>query len=232
MTKIISDKPREELEQEAANIIEQNIKSLLKDQDQVVFAIPGGRSVAGIFNNLKEKDIPWDKIHIFMVDERMVSITDKDSNYKLAKESFLDYLVSEKQLPKENIHPFEVDKGIEDYEAQLKEVGSKYDIVLLSSGEDGHIGALYTKDASGKKGSVNDNSEYFLTMDNSPKDPPNRMTMSKKLLLRSKVAILLFFGEAKREALNKFKDEKIDPNSCPAKLVHSIKDSYALTDLK
>lgn len=231
MTEIIVNKNRHILEKKAADIISNSINQLLEKKNYIILAIPGGRSISGIFEFLKEKNIPWKKVHIFMVDERLVPIDDDKSNFKLANESFIKELVSKDTLPKKNVHPFIINKnksdyGISSYKEELKKHGSIYDIVLLSSGEDSHIGALYPNHPS-----IKAHSDFYLTMHNSPKPPKDRMTMSKKLLLNSKVAILLFFGESKREALKKFKDNKIDFNFCPAKLVNFIKDSYVLTDL-
>ena len=59
----------------------------------------------------------------------------------------------------------------------------------------------------------------------------DRMTSSRKLFLRSKVAIVLFFGELKREAFKRFQNIKLDINDCPAKVVNFINESYILTDL-
>ena len=97
---------KEELEKKAADIIADNINDMLTKQDKVVFAVPSGRSVAGIFKNLKEKKIPWKKVHVFMVDERFVPIEDDESNFKLAKDNFIDGLLSKGILPKQNVHPF------------------------------------------------------------------------------------------------------------------------------
>ena len=99
MTEIIVDE-RKNLEEKAADIISESINKIAKDQEEVVLAIPGGRSVSGIFNQLKEKNIPWKKVHIFMVDERLVPIDHKESNFKLAKESFIEELIKKGLLPK------------------------------------------------------------------------------------------------------------------------------------
>lgn len=222
---------RAELEQIAADTIEKAITALLEKKDLVVLGVPGGRSVPGIFSIFQQKNIPWNKVHIFMVDERLVLLDDPESNYKLAKESFLDKLVSSGKLPKENIHPFifdetKKDAGTAEYKKILLAYGGKYDIVFLSSGEDGHIAALYPDHHS-----FEDESEFFAVMHDSPKPPKDRMTLSRKLLLRSSYAIILFFGESKRQAYNKFLDKEIQSKHCPAKLVLSIKESYVLTDI-
>jgi 6-phosphogluconolactonase len=230
MSEVIYDKDRRELEKKAAGIIEDSINRLLKAQDNVVLAVPGGKSVAGVFKELKEKGIQWNKVHIFMADERLVPIDDKDSNFRLAEESFIGELIEKGLLAEGNVHPFilkdKEDYGVGDYEQELKKFG-RYDIVLLSSGEDGHIGALYPGHHS-----VKNDAEYFIFMEDSPKLPLKRMSMSRRLLEKAKVAILLFFGEGKRNAYIGFKDTDIGFKECPAKIVLSVKDLYVLTNVK
>lgn len=220
-------------EKTAAETIAKSIKSLLQKQPQVVLAVPGGRSVPEIFKLLRnDATVPWEKVHIFMVDERLVPLEHEQSNFRLAKENLISPLVKSGKLPKDNVHPFVYDKektgaGLDEYENELKEYEGAYDIVLLSSGEDGHIGALYPKHHS-----VRDESEFYLIMHDSPKLPKDRMTMSRKLLLKSKVAVLLFFGEAKREAYESFVDWSKDYEQCPARLVKLIDNHYVITDIK
>ena len=119
MTKDVFHGNRKEANQKTVDIITEAINKLLNVQDHVVLAIPGGRSVSGIFKILKDNTIPWNKVHIFMVDERMVMIEDNESNFKLAKESFIQELVDKRELPEQNIHPFILSNGIESYENEL-----------------------------------------------------------------------------------------------------------------
>ena len=225
MSKIIRGS-KKELDKEAARIIKDSILNLLSEKPFVVLAIPGGTSVSGIFAQLKGEYIPWSKVHIFMVDERMLPIDSEDSNFRLAQQTFLNDLIKSGMIPEKNIHPFLVDKGIKEYEGELKVKGGAFDIVLLSSGEDGHIGALYPNHHS-----IQSESDMFLVMNDSPKPPANRMTLSRKLLLKSKVALIMFLGKAKEPAFKKFMNPKINYQSCPAKLVQNIEQSFAFTDI-
>lgn len=232
MITLVKDKDTKKLEKAAAHIIAQSIVKVIAQEEKAVLAIPGGRSVAGIFSELKdEKDIDWKKVHIFMVDERLVPINDENSNFKLANDTFIKDLIKKEILPEGNVHPFKVDKkkkdyGVKDYEMELRGIHNHYDIILLSSGEDGHVGCLYPNHHS-----IRDNSEDFIFMEDSPKPPKNRMGISKKMLSKSRVSILLFFGEAKRHAFNKFMDPKADYQHCPCVLAKKINHSYVLTDL-
>ena len=71
----------------------------------------------------------------------------------------------------------------------------------------------------------------FIVMDDSPKPPPERMTSSLSLMQTAEVALLLFVGEAKREAYERFKDPAWPVAACPAKLVLAIRDAAVFTDL-
>ena len=223
---------KEEIDNKGAIIIEDAINALLKQQDKVVLAIPGGRSVSGIFEKLKTKAIDWQKVHIFMIDERLVDISDPESNFLLAKKSFLNELFDSAKMPETNAHPFIFNHNISDYgtgnyEQELRSIGGKYDIILLSSGEDGHVGALYPHHHS-----ISNCAEYFITMVDSPKLPCERISSSLNLLLTAKYGILLFLGEAKQAALNSFLNKNLNIEDCPAKLVDKIPDSWVLTDLQ
>ncbi len=64
----------EQLEAKAAWILVETIQGLLETTSQVTVAVPGGRSVSGIFKKLAEHDIDWPRVHLFMVDERLVPL--------------------------------------------------------------------------------------------------------------------------------------------------------------
>ena len=208
---------KENLEKKAAEIIESKIKQLSESQDKIILAIPGGRSVSGVFQLLKNSSINWNKVHIFMIDERRVPITDNDSNFKLANDILL------KELPPTNIHPYTEKHTPEDYTEELKSIKEKIDIVILSSGEDGHIAALYPNHHS-----IANPSLGFFSLDDSPKLPPKRVTASKQLIKSSELSILLFMGESKKQAFQTFQNKDTTENDCPAIIVKDIKESYVL----
>jgi len=210
----------EQLPKQASTIIEQELNNLTKEKEKVVFAVCGGRNVAAIFDIIKNKNIEWNKIHFFIIDERQVPIDDNESNYLLLKEHLTDHI----NIPKENIHPYHYDKDIKEYEEELTKIQNYYDIVLLSAGEDGHIAGLYPNHHS-----IKDETEYFITMNDSPKPPKERMSSSKKLIEKSSTAIIMFNGNAKKDAYDLFRDEKLSFTQCPAKIINKCKKTYILT---
>ncbi|WP_455392901.1 6-phosphogluconolactonase [[Eubacterium] cellulosolvens] len=232
MVEIIYNKDKAELDKIVANIIANSIDKMYYEKDHFILGLPGGRSVIGIYNLLKNKKVYWKKIHIFMLDERLVPLDEPTSNFKLANDLFIKHLISNNQIPEENVHPFNPnpelpDYGIKDYEAELKEFGGAFDIILLSSGEMGQVASLFPYHPS-----IRDDSKYFVIVNNSPKPPKDRMTISRELLLKSTVGILLFIDEVKRTAFNNLKNESLNYEACPAKLVLSLPTSFVVTNLK
>jgi 6-phosphogluconolactonase len=227
---IIKKKNRSEVEKEAAARIAISIDDLLKKKGKVVLAVCGGRSVQGIFELLRSANIDWHNVHIFMVDERLVPINSNESNFKLVNGYLLDYLVKKGTLQSKNIHPFlysgKITDDLKKYEAELKELSDCFDIAILSSGEDGHIAALFPNHPT-----VKSKGQYFIYTHDSPKLPRERMSSSPALLSRTKICFLLFLGEEKRTALDRFNDQKNTIVDCPAKIVKDAKIYYVLTDL-
>ncbi len=205
MIELVND--RKTLAYEVVSLIKKN--PLLKEKKQITLAIPGGTSMDEIFSEFSTAEISWEKIHIFWVDERLGDY----SNYALAKKTFLHNLLEA------NIHPF-LKTG---YDELLKKYGGKFDILLLSAGEDGHVASIFPGPQSSQEG--------FFIVEDSPKPPPLRGSASLSLLQNSDYAFVTFYGEKKRQALENFKDPEISPEACPAKYLNKINNLYILTDL-
>ncbi|MFC1769351.1 6-phosphogluconolactonase [Nanoarchaeota archaeon] len=215
MMEEIFNESKSKLDEIAVTLLEESVNEILSTKDSVVIGLCGGESVQGFYNLLKKSKLPWSKIHIFMVDERLVDLKHKDSNYRMVYGEFIYKIENSKLISPENLHPFLVskdkeDKGLADYKDELEIWGGSFDIVILSSGEDGHVASLFPDM------SVKDRSDSFILVNNSPKLPKGRITASRKLIQKSSVAFLFFIGEEKKGALEKFYDEKISEIKCPA----------------
>ena len=229
--KISYNPDRAVLDSEASEFFADHTKKILSKKDLVLWALPGGRSVSGIFRSLANRDdLPWERIHLFIIDERLVPECDIESNYRLLYENLAGSLLKKREISIDNIHPFifkpgEKDHGSGDYEVVLKRFGGHFDIILLSSGEDCHIAGIYPNHHS-----VKNRYKYFFTMDDSPKPPKDRMSSSRTLLQRSKAAVLLFYGDSKKTAFTDFLDKNTTEIECPAKIITKIDNVLILTD--
>lgn len=234
MTTIISNPDQATLFRDFAKIFFASARSI--DKPEIVCALPGGRSIVGFLHALRDTAPVLGgeilrRFHFFMVDERCVPLESPESNFRLLKEQAFNSLLGAGLISESQLHPFiydptVADRGTERYEAELKKFGGVFDISILGVGEDAHVGALFPHHASiGHTGSL------FFSFDGSPKPPPLRMTASADLLGHSPICAGLFLGEAKREALVKFRDPKLSVGDCPAKLLSQSDNSYVLTDL-
>lgn len=215
----------------AARHLCRRVREALAVRASVNVAVPGGRSVAKVFEAMRAEDVDWARTHFFVVDERLVPVDHPDSNFRLLDEHLITPLTREGRISPHNAHPFILDASVPDqgaraYEAALARHGSRFDVVLLSSGEDGHVGALFPDHHS-----VSDPHHGFIVMHDSPKPPPGRMSASLSLMQSAGSGVLLFVGESKRCAFKKFKDAVTPVSQCPAKLALAMKDVAVFTDL-
>lgn len=226
---IISDFSREKIIQKALEMFRESIQKILQKKSHLTLAISGGTGVIDLFKLLGATDnIPWELIHIFMLDERCVPINHHDSNYKQANDLFIAELIDQKIIPPRNVHPYIYNNfDVMDYNRQLTALGSSLDIIIAGMGEDGHIASLFPHHES-----IESKELGFIMVEDAPKPPPVRISSSKKLIMTAKTSILMFWGESKRNAFNSLMNESATIEDCPAKIFKDIPDSYLFTDLE
>lgn len=124
----------------------------IRTRKQFTAALSGGRTPVIFYQRLSgEKNLPWDKTHIFIADERFVPYENEENNYHTINRSLLRHVA----IPARNIHPiltFEISPGAsakryeDDLISWFKITGSRFprfDLILLGMGEDGHAASLF-----------------------------------------------------------------------------------------
>ena len=71
-------------------------------------ALSGGHTPVGLYSEIARLGgaLDWEKIHIFLVDERLVPYDDSRSNFGMIKKTLLDAV----SIPRSNVHPVPVDR--------------------------------------------------------------------------------------------------------------------------
>jgi 6-phosphogluconolactonase len=136
----------------AAERIAQVAREAVADRGRCALAFSGGATPLRAFRALAGEDVPWDRIHLFQVDERVAPSGDPERNYSHLKEALIDRLT----IPTANVHPMPVeegdlDEGARRYEATLRRFAGTppvLDLVQLGLGEDGHTASLFPGDAA------------------------------------------------------------------------------------
>ncbi|HEV2695378.1 MAG TPA: 6-phosphogluconolactonase [Verrucomicrobiae bacterium] len=178
-------------------------------------ALSGGRITqkfyASVVEQNKARKISFANVHFFWADERCVPPTDPDSNFKLAD----DLLFTPLKIGPGKIHRLRGEEApvvaAANAEIELNRVATSnkdgrpaLDLIFSGMGEDGHIASLFPN-ASAK---ILDNSASFLVVENSPKPPPTRLSLSYKAIFAAKNIAVLVSGAGKEAAFR----ESLKPN--------------------
>ena len=164
--------------------------------------LSGGSIPNILLAGLESTSIPTDfsKWRIVFVDERCVPLDNADSSYK----AFIP-LFTKLNIPSESmllIDSFDdVDQASANYNQKFAAMvpGGSVHIALLGMGPDGHTASLFPGALHNVEGG-----SLYMPVRNSPKPPPNRITMTLDTLNKAKQVIFIITGEAKAELLFKF----------------------------
>jgi 6-phosphogluconolactonase len=187
-------------------------QQIVKKKNVFHLAISGGHSPQRFFELLgseqKALSLPWDKIHLFWVDERYVPHDSPYSNYKLAADTFLTKV----PIPKENIHPIPTDfedfnSAARQYEKTLRSVFHiksgqlpKFDLIVLGMGSDGHTGSLFPN--SNACFDTNDLACVVYLLDQKlPDQTVNRITLTHPVICAASQIVVLVSGAEKAKTL-------------------------------
>jgi len=165
-------------------------KKSIEKNDKFSIVLTGGLSIIGLYRMLARSDSDWKKWHIYIGDERCSLVDNKDRNDMLINKVWL----CNNLIPKDNIYFFKPELGLlevkKEYEKILKRV-DKFDIVLLSIGDDGHIASLFPNHIYPKDQDV-------VIECHSPKPPKERISMSYKRLNEAHNIFKIIMGKSKR----------------------------------
>jgi 6-phosphogluconolactonase len=135
---------------------ERLLARIADNSDRVAICLTGGSSPKQLYELLANEpyrgQIPWDRVHWFIGDERFVPATDSLNNMRMARQAFLNGCA-----PLVNIHPMatnaaDPDEAAHRYETELKTFYGAdsldparplFDVVLMGVGPDGHTASLF-----------------------------------------------------------------------------------------
>jgi 6-phosphogluconolactonase len=151
--------------------------------------------------------IDWAKVHVFWGDDRYVAEDDDERNDKQAREALLDHV----DIPARNVHAMAAADGefgndlaaaalaYEQILAANAEPGDPapdFDVHLLGVGPEGHINSLFPDTPA-----VRETTRLVVDVEDSPKPPPLRITLTLPAIQRSREVWLLVSGAEKAEAV-------------------------------
>lgn len=184
-------------------------------------ALAGGSTPAALYLWLSCREnwnAPWDKIHFFWGDERLVPLDSELSNYRMVNEN----LLSKISIPPENTHIPEVslspEQAAADYETEIRNFGTVFDLILLGIGPDGHTASLFPDTAS-----LQEKQKLVITVPPPTTAQPAipRITFTLPLINQAGNIIILATGEEKYQLLN-------SPDEYPFKMIENAEILFTL----
>lgn len=198
--------PDEVLSRLARDIVDHALQCVRKFGDFHI-ALSGGHTPFPLYTRLMTdpayRALPWGKTHLWIVDERRVPFDDDRSNFKHIKAIIGDH----SGIPPQQIHPMEVmeehaddlyQKALEDTLGWREKGHDRLDFVLLGMGSDGHTASLFPNSRA------LDVEDRLVTTNSGPTVvPPDRVTMTYRLLNASRLIAALVMGDGKAEMLHR-----------------------------
>lgn len=177
--------------------------------------LTGGETPRALYAQLAGIDTDWSGWHIFFGDERCVPSGSAERIDAMARRIWLDRVA----IPRAQIHPIPGELGperaAETYAQALASVG-RFDTTLLGLGEDGHIASLFP----GRDEGFEDDAPAAIPVRESPKPPPERVSLSATRLRNADEIIFLIAGSAKRDAVARL--ARLDPAIPATRLVSRV----------
>lgn len=208
----------------ALQICLETASSSIQERGRFTIALAGGNTPKPLYQALAESDGAWQNWHIFFGDERFVPHTDPQSNYRMAREIWLDQV----SIPPSQIYPIPTDTddphlASHQYEQTLHtcfglSAGEfpQFDLILLGMGDDGHTASLFPHTPALQ---VDDR---LVTVGH--KDGQPRITLTVPTINHARTILFLVEGSGKAPALAQVLAETGDPHQYPARLIspHAI----------
>jgi len=188
---------------EAASLIGVAARAAVAERGRFIMAVSGGHTPWVMLRNLTREEVPWDKIHLAQVDERVAPPGHPDRNLTHLQESLLEHA----PLPPEQIYAMPVESvdlesAAKQYAATLAKIAGSppvLDLVHLGLGPDGHTASLVPGDAVLE---VND-ADVAVT---GIYQERRRMTLTYPIINRARRVLWLVTGSEKTEMLARLRE--------------------------
>jgi 6-phosphogluconolactonase len=169
----------------------------IADHGHFKLVLAGGGTPEKVYQLLAKAEADWSRWFIYYGDERCLAVDHAERNSLMAETAFLKKVA----IPSEQIFTIPAEMGPELAAQQYYQVVAKalpFDMVLLGMGEDGHTASLFP-------GHQHNTDELTHAVYNSPKPPPERVSISAKGLSDTQQLIFLITGKNKQDAVKSWR---------------------------
>jgi 6-phosphogluconolactonase len=195
------------------------LEAALSTQELATLAVSGGTTPKWMFERLAAADLPWNRTHLFFVDERMVPPSDPASNFRLANE----HLILRAHIPQSSVHRVQGElapqAAAQHYTEQIRRFFGlnegelpRFDVVHRGMGPDAHTASLFPGDP------LIEDRQGIAAATFAAKFRQWRVTLLPGVLLAAKHTVFLVTGDDKKEAVRSVIQDEYDPMTYPAQI--------------
>ena len=171
-----------------------------------------------------DSGVDWRRVEFWWGDERYVAGDSRDRNALDARRAFLDRVSVPPTLVHEvpaTDHADTVDDAAAAYARELATQGSGvFDVVMLGLGPDGHVASLFPGHPA-----LDVDDHLTVAVTDSPKPPPERVSLTLGALNRARAIWFLVAGEEKADAVARALAPDGDLRDTPARGITGIPDT-------
>ncbi len=210
----------------AAQLFSDAANAAAQARGRARIAISGGTTPKAMFQLLADpaqpflRQVPWDKLDLYWVDERCVPPTETDSNYRMTSET----LLSKVPLSPERIHRMEGELDPEvaaaRYESTIRNTfrleGAEtptFDLILLGMGDDGHTASLFPHTEA-----INDLT-HIVVANYVPQKDTWRITLTWPVINQGREVAFLIEGAGKAQVLHDVFLGHYQPETLPSQII-------------
>ena len=161
--------------------------------------ITGGSTALIFLGALRDAEVDWSRVRLYWGDERAAPPDHPDSNFGMAEQVLLQPLGNRAPTAVRMTGEVEdLQAAAAAYESTLKadlERG-RLDLLILGIGEDGHICSLFPGHEA-----LEVADRWVMAIDDSPKPPPSRLTLTLPFVLASAQIWIVVVGARKLPVL-------------------------------
>ncbi len=184
----------------SAAVIAADARAAIGARGRFTMAVSGGHTPWIMLRALAAEDIPWERVHVYQIDERVAPAGDPDRNLTHLRESLLDHapLIPE-QIHEMPVESADLETAAKQYAATLQQIAGLppvLDLVHLGLGPDGHTASLVPGDPvlNVRDADVAVTGVY---------QGRRRMTLTYPILNRARRVLWVITGSEKMQMLNR-----------------------------
>jgi len=182
---------------EVASYIAAAARLAVLERGQFAVGFSGGQTPLRMLRCLAQEDVPWERVHVVQVDERIVPPSDPERNLPGLIECLHEAPLRPEQIYPMPVESTDLEAAATRYALTLREMAGLppvLDLVHLGLGIDGHTASLFPEDPVLEVTA----SDVALTL---TQLGSRRMTLTLPMLNRSRQIVWMVTGSAKAKVL-------------------------------